>query len=103
AAEDAAWAASPQWSPAFIGRESAGDRPRTVGGPHHAAMEPCLYRQGEHVVRHREPWDLGAAMEPCLYRQGEGPGIPRSRPPLREPQWSPAFIGRERAREERCR
>src|SRR5690606_22426783 len=85
----------PQWSPAVIGGARGGGavprrrtpgpggdgaRPLSAGRGRRAdlrrpgaqaAMEPCLYRQGEH------PWGEGAlpkrtaAMEPCLYRQGE--------------------------------
>src|SRR5690554_6536097 len=35
-------------------------------------------------------------MEPCLYRQGEGPSGECAPEDPGEPQWSPAFIGRER-------
>src|SRR5690606_11497787 len=40
----------PQWSPAFIGRERSPGR-RTSPQGAQAAMEPCLYRQGEGRVR----------------------------------------------------
>src|SRR5690606_31803490 len=85
---------SPQWSPAFIGRESVGCAAGGCGPPRRngalplsagrgllaagdpgvggsAAMEPCLYRQGEAAERTWQAARLAAAMEPCLYRQGE--------------------------------
>src|SRR5690606_24547240 len=66
----AAEKAVPQWSPAFIGRERV-DRLYPRKDPNEAAMEPCLYRQGEEIPRFVRQLALAAAMEPCLYRQGE--------------------------------
>src|SRR5690606_32367398 len=86
----------PQWSPAFIGRERQQGRCSAMDSHARAAMEPCLYRQGGGVF---VIWSGGgsekAAMEPCLYRQGEVSASAYTCTPC-GPQWSPAFIGRER-------
>src|SRR5690606_33879615 len=94
---------SPQWSPAFIGRERETLFP-LPGMADEAAMEPCLYRQGERPNGSPPPWS------PHHAPQWSPAFIGRESYLLREvldlagvPQWSPAFIGRERAREERCR
>src|SRR5690606_31803489 len=84
----------PQWSPAFIGRERA----TTAGIPRGVSR-----RNGALPLSAGRAWgallavaDRHAAMEPCLYRQGEDFWLPGIQVWVEVPQWSPAFIGRER-------
>src|SRR5690606_10034623 len=65
-------ACPPQWSPAFIGRERAEARQRIEEVSEPQWSPAFIGRErplaGRRISRER----CAAAMEPCLYRQGEG-------------------------------
>src|SRR5690606_32367397 len=66
-----------------------------------AAMEPCLYRQGERAHLVSEDFDPVEQPQwsPAFIGRESGPVLRRSGSLARPPQWSPAFIGRERVQE----